>query len=204
MKWKLILVIMAMGLVLAVGTVRADQSLWIDENGNITGDQASAWTVSPFGGFGDLGGGGIQIVRPDYQYSFDDSVVGVVSGIYEDASQTVLSDVFACMDNSPNTLIFVSGDGTAVGVPYAADIPPDALAAAADFVNYPVVEGPVPAGPGDELLSGWGVTFVVPFANPELGVLNVTVLSEVPEPSTLVLLGMGAISLVVYGWRKRK
>jgi len=48
------------------------------------------------------------------------------------------------------------------------------------------------------------VTFVVPFANPELGVLNVTVLSEVPEPSTLVLLGMGAISLVVYGWRKRK
>ena len=45
---------------------------------------------------------------------------------------------------------------------------------------------------------------VTMFAVPPLAVAGITQVSQVPEPETLALLGIGAIALVIARWRKGK
>jgi hypothetical protein len=47
------------------------------------------------------------------------------------------------------------------------------------------------------------VTYI-PRSIPGAPVVVYTLISDVPEPSTIVLLGIGAMSLIAYAWRRRK
>jgi hypothetical protein len=75
---------------------------------------------------------------------------------------------------------------------------------------------PVMAGLTDAGLSNWGISVHSTFATPgaggftdltvsgTLGHIIAKEIAPVPEPGSLTLLGIGAVSLFGYGWRRRK
>jgi hypothetical protein len=203
MKWKLTLMIVVV-FVLGGGlrTVRADITIGIDEMGNQYNTaqlSASGFAVSPFPGYDPMPAGGLTFQDPNWSMpAFDNSVVGAVVGITDPDNPSRLVGVAACMDNSPDTLIFVTATG---GAPSSID--PDLLQTAMDFCVVLTPEVAIDADPADGIPGGMGI--IAPVLMADGSITNVHMLfASVPEPSTLVLLGMGAIGLLAYGWRKRR
>ncbi len=165
--------------------------------GNQYNTAGSGFEVTPFPGYDPLPAGGLQFRNPDWSMpAFDNSVVGGVVGITSPDNSSLLVGVAAVMDNSPDTIIFVTATG---GTP--ASIDSDLLQTAWDYCGLFMPLAAIDADPADGIPGGMGI--IVPVPMEDGSTTNVHVLFA-PEPSTLVLLGMGAIGLLAYGWRKRK
>jgi hypothetical protein len=193
---KILVMIVFVGLVsLVVGNAMAvcvpSYNIVFDENGNGTlNGQPLPWNVGP-GPFGTNQG-------PDtLYYSFPFNVAEGQYNILEPGTSDI-SDVLRFVNVNQggldNSRVYVYSD---IGDSDKADV-----GLPGDWSTSIVTLQEV--GPEDNN----GVTFTAtsntPGAPGFTGFANYQFISDVPEPSTLVLLGIGVIGFVAYGWRKHR